>query len=168
MLRMIVGMSVETFTRLHVAISLIALGAGFLVGLGMARNRSWPAATALFLAMTTLTTLTGFLFPFKGMTPGIVFGMLSVVALTLAFVARYGKHLAGVWRKTWIYSAVVALYLNFFVFIVQSFDKVPTLHEMGSRQKETAFAAAQLAALAAMVLLTVLALRRFKGGETAS
>jgi hypothetical protein len=158
---MILGMSLALFTQIHVALSLIGLGSGFLVAFGMLRSRTFPFATAVFLLTTELTSITGFLFPFKGITPGIVFGFLSFFALLVAVFARYGGHMQGPWRKAWIISSMLAQYLNFFVFIVQSFDKAPTLHAMGDMQKETAFAAAQLTALIAMLLFTILALRRF-------
>lgn len=159
---MILGMSLVAFTRLHVALSLIGIGAGFVMGWGMTRSRRMPFATAVFLLTTALTSITGFLFPFKGVTPGIVFGILSMVALLVAVVARYALHLAGGARVAWVASAMIALYLNFFVFLVQLFDKTPALHAMPSRQKETVFAAAQLAALVAFILWTVRAKRRFR------
>jgi hypothetical protein len=159
---MVLGMSVAAFTDLHVALSLIGIATGLLMALGMVRKRLWPGVTAAFLVTTVLTSLTGFLFPFKGITPGIVFGILSLVALAIAIGARYGGHLAGRWRGAWVLSAMLALYLNFFVFLVQLFDKVPELRAMGSQQKEGLFAAAQLATLVAFILWTVRAWRRFK------
>lgn len=159
---MILGMSLLAFTRLHVALSLIGIGAGFLMGWGLLRSQRMPLATAVFLLTTALTSITGFLFPFKGITPGIVFGILSVIALLVAVVARYPLHLAGRARGAWVLSAMLALYLNFFVFLVQLFDKTPALHAMASRQKETVFAGAQLAALVGFLLWTVLAWRRFR------
>ncbi|HEX4007703.1 MAG TPA: hypothetical protein VHX60_16130 [Acidobacteriaceae bacterium] len=159
---MILGMSLTVFTQLHVAISLIGIGTGFLAAFGMIRNRIYPAATAVFLLTTALTSITGFFFPFKGMTPGIIIGILSIFVLLFATAARYIGHMVGGWRATWVVTAMLALYLNFFVFLVQLFDKVPSLHSMPPRQKETVFAAAQLAALAAFTLWTVLATRRFR------
>jgi uncharacterized membrane protein len=91
-----------------------------------------------------------------------VFGVFSLIALGIAIVARYGKHMAGGWRKAWVASAMIALYLNFFIFIVQLFDKTPALEAMGPVQKETVFAAAQLAALVGFILWTIKAARQFK------
>ncbi|MGB7134979.1 MAG: hypothetical protein WBD46_06805 [Acidobacteriaceae bacterium] len=159
---MILGMSLAAFTQLHVAISLIAIAAGFLVVFGMMASKRWPLLTAMFLITTAATSVTGFMFPFHGVTPGIVVGILSMVVLLFAAVALYGGHLAGGWRSTYIVTAIVALYLNFFVLIVQSFEKVPALHALAPTGKEMPFKLAQLAALVVFVVLTILAMRKFR------
>jgi hypothetical protein len=158
----VLGLSLQVFTLLHVALSLIGIGSGFLVAFGMMRARRMPFATAVFLLTTMLTSATGFLFPFRGITPGIVFGMISLFALLVAVFARYSGRLEGGWRGAWVLSAMLALYLNFFVFLVQLFDKTPGIRAMSHQPKETLFAAAQLATLAAFVLWTVRAWRRFR------
>ncbi|MGA8529186.1 MAG: hypothetical protein WB622_05685 [Acidobacteriaceae bacterium] len=164
---MILGMSLSAFTQLHVAISLIGIAAGFVVILGMLASRTLPGVTALFLITTALTSLTGFLFPFHGVTPGIVVGILSCVVLVFAIVARYPGHMAGGWRSTWIVTAILAQYLNFFVLIVQSFEKVPALHALAPTQKEMPFKVAQLAALILFIALAVLAVRKFRPAASA-
>lgn len=161
-------MNLLLFTRLHVMVSLIGIGTGLFMGFGMIRGRRWPVMTGTFVATTALTTLSGFLFPFQGVTPAIVIGVFSLIALGIAIVARYGKHMAGRWRKVWVLSAMAALYLNFFIFIVQLFDKTPALQAMGEVQKETVFAGAQLAALVGFLLWTVKAVRQFKAEEPAA
>ncbi|HEX3661929.1 MAG TPA: hypothetical protein VHU89_10885 [Acidobacteriaceae bacterium] len=155
-------MSLSAFTQFHVAISLIGIAAGFIVILGMIASRSLPLVTALFLITTVLTSLTGFLFPFHGVTPGIVVGILSCVVLAFAIVARYAGHMSGGWRSTWIVTAILAQYLNFFVLIVQSFEKVPALHALAPTQKEAPFKIVQLAALILFIVLAILALRKFR------
>jgi hypothetical protein len=159
---MVWGMNLLLFTRLHVMLSLIGIGAGLFMGFGMIRGKTWPAMTAAFVLTTGLTSVTGFFFPYRRITPGLVFGVLSLVALGIAVVARYGRHMAGQWRKAWVVSAMIALYLNFFIFIVQLFDKTPALEAMGEVQKETVFAAAQLAALVGFILWTLKAMRQFR------
>jgi hypothetical protein len=159
---MILGMSLSAFTQLHVAISLIGIAAGFIVIFGMLASRTLPLVTALFLLTTALTSLTGFLFPFHGVTPGIVIGILSCVILAMALLARYSGHMAGGWRSTWIVTAILAQYLNFFVLIVQSFEKVPALHALAPTQKEAPFKIVQLAALVLFLVLAVLVLRKFR------
>jgi hypothetical protein len=159
---MVLGMSLRTFTFVHVALSLIGIGSGFVMALGMVRAKRMPFATDVFLLTTWLTSATGFLFPFRGITPGIVFGWISMFALLLAFFALYGGRLEGGWRGAWVVSAMMAQYLNFFVFIVQLFDKTPALEAMGHVQKETVFAGAQLAALIGFALWTVKAWRKFR------
>lgn len=159
---MILGMSIATFTLVHVVISLVAIASGFLVAFGMMGGFNLPRLTALFLATTALTSVTGFFFPFKGMTPGIVVGIVSLIVLAIAVAARYGSHLAGGWRAAWVVTAVLALYLNFFVLIVQLFEKVPALRALAPTQKELPFKVAQLCALALFVAVTWLAIRGFR------
>ncbi len=165
---MILGMTIATFTTLHVAISLVAIAAGFIALFGLLASRRFPLLNGLFLVLTALTSLTGFLFPFKGITPGIVVGILSMIALAVAALARYAGHMAGAWRGTYIISAVLALYFNVFVFIVQSFEKVPALRALAPTQSEGPFKIAQLATLILFVALTVAAFRRYHPAPTAA
>jgi len=92
---MIAGLSIENFTILHTAISLIAIASGLIVLAGMLRARRLPGWTAVFLVTTLLTSVTGFMFPINGLTPAIVFGLISIVILAIALAALYLKHGAG-------------------------------------------------------------------------
>jgi hypothetical protein len=157
----ILGMPLMLYTRLHVAISVIAIAAGLVVVRGMLAARVFRAVTPLFLVTTLLTSLTGFLFPFHGVTPGIVIGILSVVLLLAAIVALYSFHLAGAWRWIYVVSSVIALWFNVFIFIVQSFEKVPALHALAPTQAEPPFKITQLLFLIIFVLLGVFAVRKF-------
>jgi len=159
---MILGMSLEAFTTLHVVLSLIGIASGFVVVFGMMGGKRLPAVTMLFLVTTALTSLTGFLFPLKSVTPAVILGILSILVLLLATIALYGRHLAGAWRGTYVISAVVALYFNFFVLIVQSFLKVPALNALAPTQSEGPFKIAQLLALVVFISLGTLAFRRFR------
>ena len=159
---MILGLSTAAFTALHVALSLIGIASGFIAILGMINGRWLSRWNAVFLATTVLTSVTGFLFPFKGVTPGIVVGILSMIVLIVAIIARYSGRLAGGWRGTYVISAAIALYFNFFVLVVQSFEKVPALNSLAPTQSEAPFKIAQLLALVLFVVLTVLAFRRFR------
>ncbi len=163
---MVWGMSIEAFTLVHVVISLIGIVSGVIVLAGMITNKSLDALTALFLATTVLTSVTGFAFPFVHVTPGIVIGVLSVIILAIAIFARYGKHMAGAWRRTYVITASVALYLNCFVLVVQSFRGVPSLHALAPTQKEPPFAIAQLVLLVVFIALTVTAAKKFRGLST--
>jgi hypothetical protein len=111
--------------------------------------------------------LTGFLFPFKEITPGIVLGVLSMIALTVAFVARYARDLAGAWRRTYVISAIVSLYFNVFVLVVQSFEKVPALHVLAPTGKEAPFKVVQLVVLLAFVVVGVMAAKKFRAEPVA-
>ena len=159
---MILGMSLRTFTYLHVYISLIAIGAGFIVVYGMIAARRFPLLTNIFLFMTVLTSLTGFLFPNEHITPGIKVGILSMIILALAIVARYTLALAGGWRRVYTLCAVAALYFNCFVGVVQAFEKVPFLNALAPTQKEPPFAIAQGLLLVSFLVLGTLAFKRFR------
>jgi len=157
---MVLGMSLETFTLVHVLISLVGIASGIIVMYGFLTNQRLDRWTALFLLTTALTSLTGFLFPFKGVTPGIKLGIISCVVLAVAIVTRYAMHLA--WRKTYVIAACMALYFNVFVLVVQSFEKVSALKALAPTQKEPPFAVAQIAVLLLFVVLTIFAVKRFR------
>ena len=159
---MILGMSTATFTLLHVVISFIGIGSGIAVMYGFLGGKRLDGITAIFLASTALTSVTGFLFPIEHLTPGLVVGGLSLVVLAVAMVARYGQHLSRAWRWVYVLSASVALYFNVFVLIVQSFEKVPALHGLAPTQKEPPFAVTQLVVLALFVAATIAAIKRFQ------
>jgi hypothetical protein len=157
----------DTFTIIHVIISLIAIGSGFIVLFGLLTGRRLDGWTASFLAMTAATSVTGFFFPFYGFTPAIGVGIISLVVLAIALVARYARHLAGAWRWIYVVSATLALYLNFFVLIVQSFQKIPALKVLAPTQSEPPFLVAQVLALLLFVVLTILAAIKFRIVATA-
>jgi hypothetical protein len=161
---MILGMSLATFTLLHVVISVIAIVAGFVVIVGMIDGKGLPAWTALFLLTTVLTSVTGFLFPFGGITPGIVVGIISSVLLIIALFAFYIRHLTHAWRWIYTVTATTALYLNVFVSIVQSFQKIPFLQGLAPTQSEPPFLIAQGIALGVVFVLGILAVMRFRPG----
>src|SRR5271169_2429379 len=121
---MILGMSTATYTFLHVLISLVGIGSGLVVMLGFLTGKRLGGWTALFLATTVATSVTGFGFPFDHLLPSHKIGILSLVVLAVAILARYVFHLTGSWRRIYVISAAVALYLNVFVAVVQAFLKV--------------------------------------------
>lgn len=159
---MLLGMSLSTFTLLHVIISLAGIGSGFIVLFGLLNSKRLDGWTAIFLTTTVLTSVTGFMFPFEGFKPSYVLATLSLIVLVIAIWARYGAHLAGAWRGTYVITAAIALYLNCFVGVVQSFMKIPALHAMAPTQTEAPFAIAQLLVLAVFVWLTWRAAKRFQ------
>lgn len=152
----------ETFLQLHVAVSLVAIAAGFVVVFGLLADRRLDRWTAFFLATTVLTSVTGFLFPFNGITPAHGVGFVSLVTLAVALYARYRHSLAGVWRRVYVVAAVVSLYFNVFVLVAQAFQKVPALHSLAPNGSEPPFAAAQALTLAAFVALGWLGVKRFR------
>ena len=165
---MILGMSLSTFTLVHVLISLVGIVSGLLVVYGLIQGKRFDGGTAIFLATTVLTSLTGFLFPFTHLLPSHIVGIISLVVLAVAIVARYPLHLAGSRRWIYVVSAVVALYLNVFVLVVQSFLKIPPVHALAPTQKEPPFLVVQLIVLAIFVVLGVFAVKGFRGAPAAA
>src|SRR5215510_8471558 len=156
------GFNLETFTLVHVVLSLVGIASGLLVLGGLLAGKPLDGLTALFLTTTVATSATGYGFPVEHLLPSHVVGAISLVVLALAIYARYARHLAGRWRSTYVICAVAALYFNVFVLVVQSFMKVPSLHDAAPTQSEPPFAITQLVVLATFVVLGVLAVRRFK------
>lgn len=166
---MILGMSIQAFTDLHVIISLIAIASGLIVLLGMLGSRRMAGWTALFLLTTILTSVTGFLFPIHGFTPALAVGTISIVILAIALLALYGKHLAGAWRWIYVVTALTALWFNIFVLIVQSFEKLSLLNphapQVGppfSEPQNTHFVIAQSVALVVLLVLGLIAAFKFR------
>jgi hypothetical protein len=162
---MILGMSISTFTLLHVVISLLGIVFGFVALAEMIANKSSNLGTVLFLVFTILTSATGFLFPFTSFDPARVVGLISLVALALALLARYGRHLAGAWRIVYVVTAVLALYLNVFVAVVQAFQKIPFLHSLAPQGSEPPFVVVQGVVLLAFAGLGFIAARHFRRTE---
>lgn len=165
---MILGMSTSTYTFMHVLISLVGIGSGFVVMFGLLAAKKLENWTLLFLITTAVTSLTGFAFPNEHITPGIVIGVLSLVVLAVATVARYGMHMNGAWRSIYIVTAALALYLNTFVLVVQSFEKVAALKALAPTQKEPPFLVAQIAVMVLFAVLTTMSVKRFHGESAAA
>jgi len=162
---MIAGMTMETFTLVHVVLSLVGIFSGFIVLFGLLTGKPLNGWTALFVASTMATSATGFGFPFDHLLPSHRVGLISLVALAVAILARYAFRLGGAWRQTYVVAAAIALYLNVFVAIVQSFMKVPGLQAMAPTQTEPPFLIAQLVVLAIFIALTIFASIRFRSPE---
>ncbi len=160
---MILGMTTSTFTLLHVLISLAGIGSGFAVVYGLLTGKRLDGWTAIFLVTTVLTSLTGFLFPVERILPSHVVGIISLVVLTVAILARYPLRLNGAWRWIYVVCAVLALYLNSFVAVVQSFLKIPALKALAPTQKEPPFLVAQLIVMALFLVLGTLGVKKFRG-----
>ena len=155
---MILGLSAGLFTGIHVVLSLLGILAGFLLLgtlIGRKKHTFW---TPVFFVTNILTDVTGFLFPFKGITPGIILGVLSLVALLIAGVAVANRKLRGLY----VSAVATALFFNVFVLIVQSFEKIGFLKSIAPTQASPVFGITQLAALVLIILLAVTAWRRFR------
>jgi hypothetical protein len=152
--------NLETFTLVHVVISLIGIASGAVVMVGLLAGKRLDKITAVFLATTALTSLTGYGFPFDHLLPSHIVGAISLLVLAVAIYARYPGHLAGHWRATYVISAVAALYFNVFVLVVQLFRRVPALNALAPTQSEPPFAVTQLVVLLMFVALGVATVRR--------
>jgi len=159
---MVLGMPLATFTFIHVLISLVGIAAGLIVLERFFRNRTLGVSNMVFLAATILTSVTGFLFPFKAFGPPHVVGAISLVVLAIALYALYVGNLIGPWRWIYVCTAMVAFYLNVFVAVAQAFDKVGRLHMLAPTGSEPPFAITQGVVLLVFVALGVLALIRFR------
>ena len=155
-------MILSIFTLAHVVLSLIGIGAGLIVMVGFLAERPLHGATTLFLWTTVLSSVTGYMFPYHGFKPSYVVGGISLVFLALALFARNGRQLVGAWRRTYVVSAMIALYLNIFVLIAQLFMKVPALKALAPTQTEPPFKLTQLTALVIFFILTILSAIRFR------
>ena len=158
---MILGLSIATFTILHVIISLIAIVSGIYVVIAMVGGSKPAGWTALFLLTTVVTSVTGFLFPITHFTPAVGTGIVSLIVLAFALAALYAKHLSGAWRWIYVVTAIAALYFNVLVLIVQAFLKVPFLHPLAPNGNEPPFLIAQTLALVVFVALGIAAVIRF-------
>jgi hypothetical protein len=161
---MVLGMSLATFTLVHVIISLIGIVAGLVVMFGMLGSNRMPGLTAIFLLFTILTSGTGFLFPFTQLLPSHMIGILSLVLLAIACIALYAMGLAGPWRWIYVVTALLSLYFNVFVLVIQSFLKIPALTAVapGNPPSGPVFAVVQGIVLVFFVLMIIGAWRRFK------
>ena len=154
-------MILQIYTIIHTLISLIAILTGLVVVFGMLVGNRVDSWTKWFLITAVATTVTGFFFPFHGFTPAFGLGIISLPFLALAIFARYRKNLAAAWRWIYIIGAVICLYFNLFVLVVQSFEKIPALHALAPTQTESPFKFTQLVVLALSALLCIVALIRF-------
>src|SRR3954447_235391 len=164
---MVLGLSLPAFTLIHVVISLIGIAAGLVVMFGLLGSKAMPGLTAIFLAFTILTSATGFLFPVKELLPSHIIGIISLVLLAIACIALYGMKLAGVWRPVYIVTAMISLYFNVFVLVIQSFLKVPALAALAPAVAPAppagpVFAVVQGIVLVFFVLVIIGAWRRFR------
>ena len=159
---MILGLSTPTFTLVHVVLSLFGILSGLFVLVGMLAAKRRPGWTLLFLATAIATSVTGFFFPSDSFSPAHIVGVLSLVALVVALVARYVSRLAGAARWIYVMAALIALYLDVFAGVVQAFQKLAFLQALAPMQSEPPFLYTQLAVLAIFVVLGIAAIVRFR------
>jgi len=158
---MILGLSLSAFTTFHVILSLVAMLAGIVVLLGMLAGVQLGFWSALFLATAILTSATGYLFPTSTLLPSQIVGAISLFALAIATWAIYVGHLRDSSRWLYVISVTFALYLDVFVGVVQSFQKLAFLRPLAPTQSEPPFIVAQVAVLVIFIAVGFFAIRRF-------
>src|SRR5246127_5437724 len=146
-------MILQIYTIIHTLISLVAIFTGLVVVFGMLADNRLDSWTKWFLVTAVATTITGFFFPFHGFTPAIGLGIISLPFLALTIFARYSGRLVGTWRGIYVAGAVICLYFNLFVLVVQSFEKIPALNALAPTQTESPFKLSQLAMLVVSIFL---------------
>jgi hypothetical protein len=157
-------MILGALTLFHVLLSLVGIGSGLIVVYGLLTSQKGrDGLTSLFLKTTVATSVTGFFFPVHRFLPSHGVGVVSLVVLAIAILARHSFRLAGGWRRTYAVTAVIALYLNVFVLIVQLFQKVPALRALAPTQSEPPFQIAQAIALLFFTVVAIGAAIRFHG-----
>jgi len=140
---MILGISIATYTLIHVGLSLVGIVAGLVVAGGLATGTRLDRWAAVFLVTTVLANPGGFGFPFVKFLPSHAVGIVSLVVLAAVIVAHYVKHFAGRWRATYAVGVVLATYLNVFVLVAQLFKRIPVLFLAAPTQSEPPFALTQ-------------------------
>jgi hypothetical protein len=161
---MMLGLSLSAFTTLHVVISLIAIAAGLIVMFGMLGSNKMPTLTGLFLLFTILTSVTGLMFPFEKLLPSHILSIISLVLLAIACIALYVTRLAGASRWIYVVAALLSLYINMFVLVIQSFLKIPALAAVapGNPPSGPVFGVVQGVVLLFFIVMIIGAVRRFK------
>jgi len=157
-----------TFTLIHVVLSLVGIIAGLVVVGGLMAGVRFDAWTGVYFVTTVLANVTGFGFPFATLLPSHIVGGISLLVLAVAIAARYWKHLTGAWRRVFVVSTVLALYLNVFVLVAQLFQKVPALIALAPTQKAPAFVVTHLIVLALFVVLGMAAVKGFRTERAAA
>lgn len=151
------------FALFHTLLSLVGLVAGLILAGGLAAGKRLDGWSATFLVTTVLTNVTGFGFPFPPLTPAHVIGTLSLLVFAVVLYARYGMELTGGWKTVYVVGAMVTLYFNGFVLVVQLFKRIPALIALAPTQKEAPFAVAQLLVAILFLALGRAALHGSKG-----
>jgi membrane-bound metal-dependent hydrolase YbcI (DUF457 family) len=156
-----------TLSVVHIVLSFVALASGLTVVAGLLAARSLDNLTALYFASSAAADVTGFaLSTHFGIAHYI--GLISVVALLVAIVARYVFRLAGIWRPTYAAATVVSVHVLVFFTIGEGFLRIPALNALAPTLTERPFAVAQIAVFLLFVGFAIAAAVRFKPDRAAA
>jgi hypothetical protein len=159
---MVFGLELSTFTFLHVLISLIGVASGFIVMVELLRSNYHGNWTAIFLVTTIVTSASGFLFPFSKLLPSHIVGIISLALLAIAMFSFYVQRIHSIWRQIYVLTAMLSLYLNVFVMIIQGFLKIPVLNGLAPTQTEPPFLIVQGVTLVCFLAVIFVAAIRYK------
>ena len=152
-------LDLSTFTAIHTLLSLVALGAGVPVILGLIGGRVAPLWTGLFFFTAIATSATGFGFPFNGVIlPSHILGVIALVVLAVVLAARYAFRLSGAWRRIYAIGMVASVYFLIVATIAQIYLKIPPLQAFAGTTVEIL---TQVAGLACFIALGIAAARGF-------
>jgi hypothetical protein len=153
---MILGMSIGTFTFLHVVITLVAIGSGLIIVGGMFASRVLPVTTALFLH-NGIDQHNGVPLPHSRFYAGIgrrCLGLCDPTGRAVCFIQRAPS------RRMALDLCDHAI-ASLFVLVAQSFMKVAALNALAPTQAEPPFAITQSVVLMIFVLTGLIALVKF-------
>lgn len=153
---------IAALTLFHVVLSLIAIVAGVVLARGLLAGRRNDRWTHIFMVTTAITVLTGFVFPYRGFTPGIGVGIVCVLVFIPTALARYRFQMAGLWRPVFIVGALALFYFNCLVFVVQSFQKIPPLNALAPTGAEPVVGIVQAIVFVAFLVVGFFSVRRFR------
>jgi hypothetical protein len=161
-------MFVDTYTSIHSILSLLALVLGLVVLLDFFGVRIPSLITGLFLLLAFLTSATGFGFPFNGILPSHVVGVLALIAFAAAAYGRYIANFAGLWRSIYVIGIVASEFFLAFVGVAQAFGKITALNALAPTQSEPPFAITQLVLLLICAIIGVVGVRGYRRDMTTS
>ena len=107
-------------TAFHTLISLVAIVAGLWAIRDLMIGRSRSGAITTFLWTAVITTVTGFFFPFHGVTPAIIVGIIALIVLAWTIVARRSIGRSGFWTAQFPIGIVISEYFLVFVLVAQT------------------------------------------------
>ncbi len=142
----------------HTLVSFAALAAGFLClpSLVMRNGREGPIT--IFLLLTLIAALSGFLFPGFGI--GHRIGVAATIVATIGLAVRLIFASTSIGARIGAASAVICMFFLMFFTISESFRRLPPLQQLAPTLSEPPFRIAQLVNLVVFLLLAVIAAKR--------
>lgn len=166
---MILGLSLSTYTVVHVVLSLLGIASGVLVLLRPSVSPKTWGLTTLFLATTLAASVTGLLYLLllARFRLGHGIGVASLLVFVPTLLALYRHQLAGPWRGTFVAGAATLLYLNAFISVMQAFAKIGFLRTLPATTLGSPLFLAHLLVLAICVWLAIHAFTYLQPGGPA-